>query len=163
MMRLSLFVNIILIVKTGLLTKWFRQHGQVWQILWKALKPVLPVKKTELKLTNVAKASQEELLEDYRSFLRQRELPMWDAQSVHAQTVREARPENLTQLRQLMACLVSDLSEKSDQSDYLEGVLILRDSSCKLKTVAGNAILLNSCISPENISDDGKSSNRELF
>ena len=28
-------------------------------------------KKTELKLTNVAKASQEELLEDYRSFLRQ--------------------------------------------------------------------------------------------
>ena len=38
-------------------------------------------KKTELKLTNVAKASQEELLEDYRSFLRQRNLPMWDAQS----------------------------------------------------------------------------------
>ena len=74
-------------------------------------------KKTELKLTNVAKASQEELLEDYRSFLRQRKLPMWDAQSVHAQTVREARPENLTQLRQLMACLVSDLSDKSDQSD----------------------------------------------
>ena len=74
-------------------------------------------KKTELKLTNVAKASQEELLEDYRSFLRQRNLPMWDAQSVQAHTVRQARPENLTQLRQLMACLVSDLSDKSDKSD----------------------------------------------
>ena len=74
-------------------------------------------KKTELKLTNVAKASQEELLEDYRTFLRQRNLPLWDAQSDHAQTIRQARPENLIQLRQLMACLVSDLSDKSDKSD----------------------------------------------
>ena len=74
-------------------------------------------KKTELKLTNVAKASQEELLEDYRSFLRQRNLPVWDAQSGEAQTVRQARPETLAQLRQLMAHLVSDLSDKSDKSD----------------------------------------------
>ena len=70
-------------------------------------------KKTELKLTNVAKASQEELLEDYRSFLRQRNLPMWDAQSAQAHTVRQARPENLVQLRQLMVFLVSDLSDKN--------------------------------------------------
>ena len=34
-------------------------------------------KKTELKLTNVAKASQEELLADYLAFLRQRSLPVW--------------------------------------------------------------------------------------
>ena len=46
-------------------------------------------KKTELKLTNVAKASQEELLEDYRAFLRQHNLPVWDAQSAQAQTVRQ--------------------------------------------------------------------------
>ena len=68
-------------------------------------------------MTNVAKASQEELLEDYRTFLRQRCLPIWDVQSGDAQTVRQARPENLPQLRQLMALLVSDLSDKSDQSD----------------------------------------------
>jgi four helix bundle suffix protein len=42
---------------------------------------------------------------------------MWDAQSAQAQTVRQARPENLTQLRQLMACLVSDKSDLSDKSD----------------------------------------------
>ena len=35
-------------------------------------------KKTELKLTNVARASLEELRLDYEDFLRQRELPMWD-------------------------------------------------------------------------------------
>jgi four helix bundle suffix protein len=34
-------------------------------------------KKTELKLTNVARASLEELRLDYEDFLRQRELPMW--------------------------------------------------------------------------------------
>jgi len=74
-------------------------------------------KKTELKLTNVAKASQEELLEDYRSFLRQRTLPIWEPESETAKIIRQARPENLTQLRQLMALLVSDLSDLSDKSD----------------------------------------------
>jgi four helix bundle suffix protein len=35
-------------------------------------------KKTELKLTNVARASLEELLLDYEDFLRHRRLPLWD-------------------------------------------------------------------------------------
>ena len=75
-------------------------------------------KKTELKLTNVAKASQEELLTDFQTFLRQRGLPEWPADSPGAQAVRQARPETLDQLRQLMAALVSSLvSDRSDKSD----------------------------------------------
>src|ERR1700752_19381 len=35
-------------------------------------------KKTELKLTNVARASLEELRLDYEDFLRQRQLPLWE-------------------------------------------------------------------------------------
>lgn len=35
-------------------------------------------KKTELKLTNVARASLEELRLDYEDFLRQRNLPIWE-------------------------------------------------------------------------------------
>jgi len=35
-------------------------------------------KKTELKLTNVARASLEELRLDYEDFLRQRGLPLWE-------------------------------------------------------------------------------------
>ncbi|HEV2963123.1 MAG TPA: four helix bundle suffix domain-containing protein [Candidatus Angelobacter sp.] len=35
-------------------------------------------KKTELKLTNVARASLEELRLDYEDFLRQRALPLWE-------------------------------------------------------------------------------------
>jgi four helix bundle suffix protein len=46
-------------------------------------------KEAEIKLTNVARASLEELLEDYRDFLRVRDLRMWDKQSKQAQYVRK--------------------------------------------------------------------------
>lgn len=45
-------------------------------------------KKTEIKLTNVARASMEELLLDYEDFLRQRQLKMWTKESQEAKTVR---------------------------------------------------------------------------
>lgn len=45
-------------------------------------------KKTELKLTNVARASLEELLLDYEDFLRQRRLPLWPKDSPEARAVR---------------------------------------------------------------------------
>src|SRR5215213_8308587 len=38
-------------------------------------------KETEIKLTNVARASLEELLADYCDFLRVRDLPLWDKNS----------------------------------------------------------------------------------
>jgi len=43
----------------------------------------------EIKLTNVARASLEELLEDYRDFLRVRDLPLWDKDSPQARYVRK--------------------------------------------------------------------------
>jgi four helix bundle suffix protein len=46
-------------------------------------------KETEIKLTNVARASLEELLVDYRDFLRVRDLPLWDKDSKEAQFVRK--------------------------------------------------------------------------
>lgn len=73
--------------------------------------------KTELKLTNVAKASLEELLFDYQAFLRQRELPEWPPDSPAALEVRRAHPETLAALRRLMARLVREMSDLSDQSD----------------------------------------------
>src|SRR5882672_2147796 len=44
-------------------------------------------KETEIKLTNVARASLEELLDDYRDFLRARDLKAWDKDSKEAQYV----------------------------------------------------------------------------
>ncbi len=60
-------------------------------------------KKTELKLTNVARASLEELLLDYEDFLRQKGLPRWGKDSPEALKVRK--------------CYLSDKSDRSDKSD----------------------------------------------
>jgi four helix bundle suffix protein len=46
-------------------------------------------KETELKLTNVARASLEELLEDYRDFLRTGDHALWDKNSKEALYVRK--------------------------------------------------------------------------
>jgi restriction system protein len=60
-------------------------------------------KKTELKLTNVARASLEELLLDYEDFLRQRGMRLWDKNSSEALAVRRKYQ--------------SDPSDSSDRSD----------------------------------------------
>jgi four helix bundle suffix protein len=60
-------------------------------------------KKTELKLTGVARASLEELLLDYEDFLRQRGLRIWAKDSPEAFAVRRVYQ--------------SDQSDKSDGSD----------------------------------------------
>lgn len=46
-------------------------------------------KEMEIKLTNVARASLEELLEDYRDYLRVRDLKTWEKDSKEAQYVRK--------------------------------------------------------------------------
>ena len=46
-------------------------------------------KETELKLTNVARSSMEELLVDYQDFLRVRDLRLWEKNSREAQFVRD--------------------------------------------------------------------------
>jgi four helix bundle suffix protein len=49
-------------------------------------------KKTELKLTNVARASLEELKLDYEDFLRQRSLPLWDRHDPRRSALVARRP-----------------------------------------------------------------------
>src|SRR3989338_7430010 len=60
-------------------------------------------KKTELKLTGVARASLEELLLDFQAFLRQRCLRIWAKDSPEALAVRKR--------------YLSDKSDRSDMSD----------------------------------------------
>ena len=62
-------------------------------------------KETEVKLTNVARASLGELLLDYEDFLRQRGLRQWAKDSPEAQAVRRL--------------YLSDRSDQSDRSDNI--------------------------------------------
>ena len=52
-------------------------------------KAALTSKETEIKLTSVGRASLEELLADYRDYLRVREHRIWDKDSKEAQFVRQ--------------------------------------------------------------------------
>lgn len=63
-------------------------------------------KKTELKLTGIARASLEELLLDYEDFLRQRGHQIWSKDSPEAQAVRGKYRSDR-----------SDSSDRSDPSD----------------------------------------------
>jgi restriction system protein len=69
-------------------------------------------KKTELKLTGVARASLEELLLDYEDFLRQRGLRIWAKDSSEALAVR-----GKYQSEKADPSEKSDLSDASDRSD----------------------------------------------
>ena len=81
-------------------------------------------KKTELKLTNVAKASQEELLLDLEDYLRQRGLRQWDKNDKAALAVRKKyrgfprewfeAPEKPDESDR------SDLSDLSDREERLD-------------------------------------------
>lgn len=51
-------------------------------------------KETEIKLTNVAKASLQELLIDYEDFLRTRDLELWEKDSPKAITTRRICAKN---------------------------------------------------------------------
>jgi four helix bundle suffix protein len=54
-------------------------------------------KKTELKLTNVARASLEELRLDYEDYLRQRKLPIWEFRDPRRQELVKLRPTTADQ------------------------------------------------------------------
>ena len=79
-------------------------------------------KKTELKLTNVARASLEELRLDYEDFLRQRGREIWDDHHPAIVELRRRKPESLADVRAWMAAVKYPAppvppSDKSDRSD----------------------------------------------
>ena len=77
MMPLTISCRIFSTRATAQPTKWFRLRGRASRILPKEVRPQLLRAETEIKLTNVEKASLEELLVDYEDYLRVRGKPQW--------------------------------------------------------------------------------------
>ena len=84
-------------------------------------------KETEVKLTNVARASLGELLLDYEDFLRQRGLRQWAMDSPEAKEVRG-----------LYLSDKSDRSDKSDNKSDLSDIYAFRTASAE---VVANTLL----------------------
>ena len=69
-------------------------------------------RETEIKLTNVAKASLEELLIDYQDYLRGNDLCIWDASHPRYQAIREYAKSNELRLQ------YTTLYEKLNGEEY---------------------------------------------
>ncbi len=108
-------------------------------------------KKTELKLTNVARASLEELRLDYEDFLRQRGLPQWEREDPRRTALINRRCATVDEVAQWVKEVhdgpsghhgqdgqngPSTLSTKSPQSTYKEiaanAALVLIAVACSL-------------------------------
>ena len=83
-------------------------------------------KKTELKLTNVARASLEELRLDYEDFLRQRELPVWPPDHPALERFKARRCAALTDVRVWLAAEL-DLT-KTNTDKYGETRTVFQSS-----------------------------------
>jgi four helix bundle suffix protein len=62
-------------------------------------------KETEIKLTNTARSSLQELLDDYGDYLRARDLPIWEKDSKEATYVRQLgrkTPQTFEQYREFL-------------------------------------------------------------
>jgi four helix bundle suffix protein len=70
---------------------------------------------TELRLTNVARASLDELLLDFEDFLRQHHLPQWNKNDPAAQQVRAVGRQQ--QMQPADAADPSDRTDRTDQAD----------------------------------------------
>ena len=102
-------------------------------------------KEAEIKLINVARASLEELLEDYRDFLRVRKLALWDKSSREAQFVRrlgsrsnrsyeayatyiETRPAQV--VANILICLIHQTNYLLDQQLRQLEKAFLKEGAC---------------------------------
>jgi len=88
---------------------------------------------TELRLVNVARSSQDELLLDYEDFLRHRHLPQWAPDSPEATEVRRV-PQAFRQDR-------SDQSNPSDLTDHERRALYARWLEHDDPAVRANALI----------------------
>lgn len=96
-------------------------------------------KKTELKLTNVARASLEELRLDYEDFLRQLGLPKW----IHSDLRRQDLVNKRLTTADEFALWVKHQKGSSIEEAAANGVLVLLSVTCSLldKQIASQAKL----------------------
>ncbi len=88
-------------------------------------------KKTELKLTNVGRASLEELRLDYEDFLRQRELHLWDYADPRRKELISQRLQTVDQFA-LWVKLVSQRDHCDVGEVAANGTLVLISRACML-------------------------------
>jgi four helix bundle suffix protein len=112
-------------------------------------------KKTELKLTNVARASLEELRLDYEDFLRQRGLEMWPPEHPALKRFKARQCATLEQVRAWVeeerkrARTGTDTHGRTEQRPGTTGSVPVRESQCR--SVSSAQLATNAALSLLNL------------
>lgn len=106
-------------------------------------------KKTELKLTNVARASLEELRLDYEDFLRQRGLPLWGPDHPALVRFKARRCATLEEVREWVTDEHGQARTNTDSKDPKETSVSVRESPCS--SVPSSALVANAALSLLNL------------
>ena len=114
-------------------------------------------KKTELKLTNVARASLEELTLDYEDFLRQRELPEFGPEHPALKRFKAMRGKTLADVRQWVEeernmdkhRPIQTVTDAQINTDKRRSSVSVSDSLCE--SVNSSAFVANAALSLLNL------------
>ncbi len=107
-------------------------------------------KKTELKLTNVARASLEELRLDYEDFLRQRGLPLWAPDHPAMVRFKARRCATLEDVRRWVTDEHGRTRTSTDNdTDRKQKSVPVRESPCS--SVASSTLVANAALSLLNL------------
>jgi len=99
-------------------------------------------KKTELKLTNVARASLEELRLDYEDFLRQRNLPQWERSDPRRSDLIDHRPTTADDVARWVAALHARNKQNLQDASSAPSSLSLLSTPSTFPEIAANAALV---------------------
>lgn len=94
-------------------------------------------KKIEMKLTNVARASLEELRLDYEDFLRQRGLTQWEQNDPKRQSLIDRRPKSVQDVN----LWAKSLLQSGQNRLHGKNTMSSRSKTSILQEIAANAVL----------------------
>jgi len=101
-------------------------------------------KKTELKLTNVARASLEELRLDYEDFLRQKGLPLWEKDDPRRKELVSRRPSSAADVADWVKKVYEDGRNRLNKHNGQKQISIksITSISSSYPEIAANAALV---------------------
>jgi len=101
-------------------------------------------KKTELKLTNVARASLEELRLDYEDFLRQKGLPLWEKDDPRRKELVSRRPSSADDVADWVKKVYEDGRNRLNKHNGQKQIFIksITSISSSYPEIAANAALV---------------------
>jgi four helix bundle suffix protein len=102
-------------------------------------------RKMEIKLTNVARASLEELRLDYEDFLRQRKLPLWDREDPRRASLIEKRCRTADEVAEWVKEIHKEYGQDGRATTSTKSTLSVEESYSEIAANGALALITVAC------------------